>query len=610
MAKAFTVTLDQNTGDSHQVSPSWVLTFVRWKNVNPKKFEGNASETLPPLIITNDCVSLSVSIDKASHTPSMNCVLLPGEINYLAAIHPGDFVFVNMLDSQKEAEEIVLKADKKQPINGFSSGFKGLFKIQSVRQVLAVDPSSGTKQYAFQVNGFAFTELNNVMYFNPYLLGDSPDNQFLFLTNIGNEWNQLVGDKLNRNCHQILKILIEATVGYGIPKKSSKIIKKINGQDVQLLKSPNTHYFVPQDVGSLLGISNAKAVKDIILFLMGIQSYEEGVDSHDYSKGLNPKKINKNGSFLEIQGAPIQGTTQIQAEYWNQVETWSIYSQYLNSPINEMFTTFRTDTTGSIMPTVVIRQIPFSSEQYSGISTKFLNLPRWRPTGEIIKGFNIGRDEVGRKNFVQVFGRIAVSDNPDAGISEQISAENYVFDLEDVKRNGLRPYIIQNNFDTPKDNTVFSKSNFSSPEWARLLADCVIGQHLKVSGTFSLVGIQEPIAVGDNFEFDNIVFHIEGLQHNCRINPDGRREFETIVTVSHGIDLRSDSKNQIYANMDNVSSYEERVRDQQKEAVLPGYSNDQYVSNSSEQISKNAGFNLKTKLTTSLAKKAEKLKKR
>jgi len=590
MAKAFTVHLHQNSVDSHQTNPAWVLTFIRWKNRNPNKFKEYKLATLAPLVVTNDCISVSVSVDKSSHTPSMQCILLAGDVNYFAAVAPGDFVFINMLDSQKKADEVASRAADGQAINGFHDGFKGLFKIQSTRQVLGTDPGTGVKQYAFQISGFAFTELNSVMYFNPYLLGDNANNAFLFLTNIGKEFNQLVGDKLNRNCHKILKILIEATLGFGIQKEGKKITKKINEKNVELLKSPNTHYFVPEMVGNLLGISNAKAAKHIIKFLMGIQSYAGAAEQTDYSIGLNPKNLIKNGPFLEVKGVPIQGTTQIQADYWNQVEVWSIYNQYLNSPVNEIFTTFRTDPNGLVMPTVVIRQIPFSSEEYKGsLVTRFLNLPRWKPEAEIVKAFNLGRDEVGRKNFVQVFGRIAVADDQQAGIAEQISVGNYVFDIEDVKRSGLRPYIIQNNFDTPEDASTAAKSAFKSPQWARLLADCVIGSHLKVNGTFSLVGIEEPIAVGDNFEFDDIVFHIEGLQHTCRINPDGRREFETIVTVSHGVDLRSSSQRTIYANMDNTSGYEERIRDHENEAVLPGYSDTQYISRLKDTDGEHAG---------------------
>ena len=64
------------------------------------------------------------------------------------------------------------------------------------------------------------------------------------------------------------------------------------------------------------------------------------------------------------------------------------------------------------------------------------------------------------------------------------------------------------------DDTV-DRASYNSPEWARIHADAVIGGHLKMNGTFVCAGIPDPIAVGDNLEFEDVVYHIEQITHTC-----------------------------------------------------------------------------------------------
>ena len=72
--------------------------------------------------------------------------------------------------------------------------------------------------------------------------------------------------------------------------------------------------------------------------------------------------------------------------------------------------------------------------------------------------------------------------------------------------------------------------------WRDIMADIVMGQQLRLNGQLVCVGIQSPIAPGDNLEFDGIVFHIEGVTHSGGIADDGMRVFRTILQVTHGVD--------------------------------------------------------------------------
>lgn len=577
----------------HSVSPSWVLTFIRWENRNLQVSNtGDAGQisyflaTRDPLVVESDCASVSVSYSKGSHTPSMQAMLYAGDINYSTAVAPGDFVFVNMLNWDSEARRVGINASSSKPINRVEDGFKGFFKVQSVRRVLAVDPASGKKKIMFQVSAFGFTEFNNTLYFNPFLIGSEANNQFLFVTRISQIWEQYVGKKGTFTVQNILRLLIDSTIGSGF--KDNDFNQKKNGLEL----TQNTHFYIPDKVGALLGQPNAKAAKDVYNYLFGIQEYVSGTNS-GLSSGMNPVVKNREGRYI-LTPKECQGASLLKPEYWNQTAVWSILNQYTNSPINELFTTLRVDPDGAVMPTLVFRQIPFSSQSYQGTATRFLNIPRWRVDPNLLLDVNIGREEAARINFVQVFASVQqASDQTNQGlVSQQIAAGNFVVDDLDIRRSGLKPYIVTSNF----DEIVTDKKASNAPQWAKLLADATFGSHLKLNGSIQVQGIVEPIAVGDNLELDGTVYHIEGVSHTCSVQPNGFRSFKTNIEMSHGIDLSSARGPKIFSQMRNPNMQDEVKEDYNNNRILPTFSDEQAIrsrlknQNFGKDTSGNKGF--------------------
>jgi hypothetical protein len=555
---------DSEHQSTHQVSPTWVVTFVRWSVRDTLRTpSGDANSVRRQLVVENDCVAVSTADSKSTLTPTVSITLVETDVNYSTAVAPGDFIFVNMLNSEKEARHVADAARAGKPINGSHDGFKGIFKVQSVRKSLSVDPGSGIRRVMIKVTGFAFTEFNNTIYFNPYMLDQqAQDNTLLFASYIGRDWTRLVNEKGLTNIQDILRVLIESFIGDGIAPDGQK---DKNG----IIKSPNVHFSLPKLVGQLMGISGATAAKDLFIYMFGIQQYAAGL-GQSLANGMNPKGLSASGRFYT--GDQVQGDTTTKPEFWNQVKTWSILNQFTNSPLNELYTAFRIAPNGRVMPTVVFRQTPFTSESYSGGSkvTKFMNLPRWKISPALIFETDIGREEAARVNFVQMFGRTSVtSDGSD--ISLEIARGNYVYDIGDVQRSGMRPYIVNTNFDEPSNNI----TDFRSPGWAKILGDAVIGSHLKLNGTIGCAGIVDPIAVGDNLEFDGVVYHIETVSHQCAINPaNGDKQFRTTIGLSSGVES-SDVKAIRYAEMNHADGYGDRKRDGNNLGIMPGISESQ-----------------------------------
>lgn len=72
--------------------------------------------------------------------------------------------------------------------------------------------------------------------------------------------------------------------------------------------------------------------------------------------------------------------------------------------------------------------------------------------------------------------------------------------------------------------------------WPTLMADQLFYSHLKYNGTIVSHGIQEPIAEGDNIEYDGKVLHIEQIEDSVQmISEHGTKTFTTTLHVSSGV---------------------------------------------------------------------------
>ena len=564
----------------HQVSPTWVLTFVRWENRDTLRTPNVPStDVRDPLVVENDCVSVTTNTSKRTLTPSMSATLLMTDVNYETSIAPGDFVFVNMLNWPSDARKVANKARARTAINGANDGFKGVFKVQGVRRFLITDPNTGVRTIVFKVDGFAFTEFNNTIYFNPYLVDpqQDPKNPLLFTSFIGRDWSALVNEKGLVNVQDVIAVLIQSLIGTGLAEGQSTA-----GIKSSVIQTKNTHFFIPELVGKLLGVNGAKAAKDIYLYLFGIQQYAGGTAA-SLAVGMNPTGLTQAFDRFFYTNAPCSGSSLLKPEYWNQVKTWSILNQYTNAPLNELYTCFRTSPVGDVMPTVVFRQIPFTTEDFGTATggfgpsvpvTRFLSLPRWKINPALILDMDIGRDESARVNFVQYFGRSTLGAEG-TDIAQEIAQGNYLYDIKDVQRSGLRPYIVTTQFDDPTSKN----KEYRSPIWAKIVGDALIGGHLKLNGTITCAGLVDPVAVGDNLELDGTVYHIEQVSHSCSISVrDAKKLFRTTIKLSSGVSTSSSASGGTrYPEMDHPGANDLRKTDYKNNQILPGVSDSQDV---------------------------------
>jgi len=564
------------------------VTFSRDKQASFSKNPADSTRLRDDvLVIVEDLLSLSISESKSNHVSQLSATLLPGT-NYLTETFPGDWVAAWIVNDVATANSLISRVRKGEACNGFNDGLKFLGRTAGGPRVRLTQSPTGLKTSGYTLNAAGFTEFDASIYFEPYLASDSVGAATEWLKKTGEALNNLIlGGTDNQQdpmvtTGRVLPFFINAFYGEGVPAsqgyQSTPGVSTTKGLD-----NPNA-FVIPDPIGSLLGVTTGtkstgqKGWNDICNILTGVQRYQLSNDNVAFlnsSNADNSVTYNSAGQIFTPDGLPVDGTSRQLVcpdellgsflpnppQFDGQQTVWSILQQYVNSAVNEMYTCLRVGPTGAIMPTLVVRQLPFTSgvldETYTPAKTpsamtptkkddpktqaqnnpidnprrlaltRFGELPCWAVPPTLVVGADLGRSDSVRFNFVHVYGETGL---PTQNRSEYIVRDPPISDDLDIIRSGFRPYMMTVAC-SPNDAT-----NRKAGDWMYIVADFVMGQHLTLSGSMELVGIQSPICIGDNISFDNHFFHIEGVTHTFSHNPSGGvNTFRTQLALSHGI---------------------------------------------------------------------------
>jgi hypothetical protein len=172
-------------------------------------------------------------------------------------------------------------------------------------------------------------------------------------------------------------------------------------------------------------------------------------------------------------------------------------------------------------------------------------MPRFQITDNLIMGYSLSRAEALRMNVftARMEGAIGGASGDKAADqvvkdSQALGSATWDYDVNDVLRQGMRmnPIMVdQDYYETANNKSKFLLRSYL--EWA---ADVWSNQHLKYTGTIQTIGIQDPITVGENLEFHDFVFHIEGVDHNYLVAQNGLTIFRSNLTLTQGIHKSND----------------------------------------------------------------------
>jgi hypothetical protein len=545
------------------VSPVWVLCVLSFdEQVTASKAKivrelnkeaGSESESVSfnsdnssivkireKIIIVDDCLRLSVHADKGSHVHTMSATMIESGRNYLSRIFPDDWLIGWILNDESQLPDLIERIKTGQACNKFEDGLKFVGRVQSIFETKVQEPS-GKNKIRYELQGVGFGELDSQIFYNRFLQENSVSIG-QYLGKLGVAISDLINPEKNAaiDINKAIPALLKLFLGEGVSQRFAAPggIRVAEGlvQDNEAKYA----YAIPTEVGLLLGKAQDSkgtgilSYSDILELLMGVQSYGQGKadDSTVFTPigtptgHVNQRKINDlMGEFMPI---PVDFADR---------PVWSVLEEYLNSAINEMFTTLRVNTEGQIVPTLVARQLPFTSETMgrsltSFKTTRFLELPRWYAHPALVQNIHRGRSRALAFNFVNVRAQPTTHQHA-ASMEVQYVRIPPVRDETNIKRSGIRAF----------SKTVAASDNESMNgprDWMKIVSDFAMGQQLMLTGSAAIIGISSPISVGDNFEIagDGIVFHIESVLHDCAIDANGHRRFVTNLALTHGV--RSD----------------------------------------------------------------------
>lgn len=524
------------------------VTYDRSKTGTNRSFSRDPSTAVEEngvLIIASDCASLSVSTSKQGHVASLGASLHPTK-DYIAEILPGDWVLAWMTQDETDVRYLIEQIQSKKQANFFDDGLKFVGRVDSIREVKNIDRNTGTLTVRYSLNASAFTELDSAIIYDARLNKQEEFGEWL--TNINGSIRAAVfNQEGSLDINEFLPLLINIFMGKGPGAKSAN-----PADNVDLQRSPNVLYLVPDTIGKLLGRSPSSSPSGLLSYpdlmdtVIGVQHFS---NTEDDFKTFIPEGMRDDDGTVRRTPVKLAGSFYPSIPTLNGTPVWSVLKQYLNPAVNEMYTCLRVDLGGSVIPQLIIRQLPFTtdlkvSSSFTGTNaffntdinselvsttsdgladpTRYSELPRWKLPPEIVWSSNIGRTNANRFNYVEV-ATVAPVDS-----TYQRVRNPPLRDDIDVFRSALRPYSMT-------VNCSILDAKVGVKQWTDHLADYLMGQHLTLNGSITCLGIQVPICEGDNLEFEGVVYHIESVQHNCFMDQMGRKNFETALTLSHGM---------------------------------------------------------------------------
>ncbi len=574
--------------DSISTNPFWViavvplaypLSFSRSKNASVTKFPADGAKTRgKTLVITGDCVSLSVSGSKDSHVKNMQAALKAGSHNYLVEIMPGDWVLAWIVNSEEKAtgfNGLIERIRSGDACNYWSDGLKFVGRVESVRKSLMRSEAALITQ--FNIAARSFAELDTSIFYEQALAEKAKESSLTWMAKVGFDLRKIFKESENGNgnaavkdnVHLLIPQLLEILIGAGLPStvnpggkgQLQATFGSLASQDGTNPQEAPFSYLVPKEVGDLLGKTSRSPSKaggilayaDIMELLYGVQNYQNTNEGSAAYLKFTPdiQTSSETNAQHKFTGTPMMGAFWPYMPEMTNTPFWNLLEQFLNPACNEMYTAMRVNDAGRVVPTMVLRQIPFTTSKFANGSeddgtfgpkteedqsmdvTRFLDLPRWKMSPKLLNQLDIGRSNATRVNFVHVYGQNNYGQN--WPLSYQVATNPPIQDELDIQRSGLHPY------STTVACDFANQASKAPTKWMKLIADRVMGSQLTLNGTMSCIGISSPICEGDNLEFDGVVFHIESVNHQCSMDTEGgNRTFSTVLTLTNG--LRSDDQ--------------------------------------------------------------------
>lgn len=582
-----TILLQPNSLDGiNQQDPYWICVVLPYSIVDPldrsKIFNGktdgyqdvsedgskqSATKIDGIYVLDGDVTQWNTSSSKGAYIGGLNMTLRYGNNDWLQKLAPGDWCLFWAFEDVGTYQEVLgrlrkfykPKIDSEYPefeyqgntqsLNNFECGLKFIGRLSSIRRHTG-RVATGAYNVSYAVQARSFTEFNSVLYYND-LLAFSYKSVSQFFGDFGPGGKRFFEDLLIKgskngeqdgfvNNTKLIPNLANIVLGSGPGGRS---VNQSSGIGDQLKNSPNQKFLIPKILGKMLGFAEkeSQTVSDILTYYVGQQTHNNKSDDKKPYLKMLPDEGQQEGN-VHYTSIPFNDYMLIQPIDLKGKSTWSLMQQWLNEPLNEMFTCLKCDKEGRILPSVVVRRIPLLSDDFSinarakGINTSpFSSYPAWALSPDLVIDEDLGRSDATRFNYFHVVGSDPIYKDPNK--TERLN--NIVTPpaaIEaDIARNGLRMYVTR--VPAQSYSRVVSAQNNQGRIYTAMMADVLGDQHLKFNGSVASNFIQLPIAEGENLIYNNMLYHIERVSHSGGIGPTGQKMATTQFDLTNGVPL-------------------------------------------------------------------------
>jgi hypothetical protein len=546
-----------------QTAPSWAIVIFPYKNQlsvdktlfgDPKTHlvsnTQDSLETLPPIIIQSDCIQLTCNNNKTSKADSFSAILEPSR-DYIRLIHPGDWCMVWMANDEQTIKDTIDTIQgtngNKVRVNNFKSGLKFVGKVWGVDKNLSVN-SDGVRKTSYKLNGYGFTEFNNEILYFKEIEQQLNNPQLDWMLKFGETFNsQYISTGAHLDTNKLVPALISAILGSAQHSRGTAHHKWIVNAGYKI-PSIISHLLIPIDskYDNVSFSADSESYMSILHGIIGTQKYdstENGPNSLFPSNAdVNPLYFN----FFQCD-TPVTGLFPYQDIVVDRKPLWSFLQEYSNPSVNEMITTLRANKDGNIFPHFILRQLPFNTDFFKPTSekyyfTKFSTLPRWKIDDALIYDVNVGTTNELRFNSINIMPMKPAQSTSVENPVYRWMKSNPKYDIQDIVRAGLHTNI--RSVSCRLDEAETDRAG----QWNAAMGEFQFGLHLSLNGSIGMVGVQSPICVGDNAEYNDVVYHIESINHACGIN-SGKKFFHTTLALSHGVAKIYTNQNDMYPSL-------------------------------------------------------------